>query len=132
MPGYGVNRPLLNIYVAADTGTRAAIGSKRPLLDCRECARLELEDAALGHLEVYAQDARRARLLLSDPTGKAAVGRLVPENGATGNREIYVQPGRVWLHARPRRLAEQQFRQLLDDMLALASASDTALRDSAP
>ena len=132
LPGYGFSRPLLNVYVSADTGTRVAIGPSRPLLDCRECARLDVEEASLSHLEVYAQEEDIARRVLSAPEGRTALGRLLPEQGVPGTRHVYIQPGRVWLRARIRRMTEPQFRQLLDDTLALAPALEAATGDLGP
>jgi hypothetical protein len=135
MPGYGVSRALLNVYVTADIGTRVAIGPSRPLLDCRDCPRLEMEDPALGlgeisRLEVYAQVEASARRLLSDPSAKEALARLMPEEGVPGTWEIYIQPERVWLRARPQQMATQQFQQLLDDLLSLAGAAEVAMRNT--
>lgn len=138
LPPQGVNPALLNVHVVANLGTRAAIGHKRPLLDCRDCAQLSLDELELGHMQVYAEDQECARSLLADPVGRAALRRLMePRSGfplncvdgreVLGLRELYLQPERVWLRARPRQITEPQLRQWLDDLLVLAEAGERTL-----
>ena len=149
LPPQGINPALLNVHVVANLGMRVAIGHKRPLLDCRDCAQFNVGELDLGHLQVYAEDQECARSLLADPVGRAALRRLmeprpmptparsgfplncVDDREALGFRELYLQPERVWLRARPRQITEPQLRQWLDDMLALAEAGERTL-DSHP
>ena len=124
VPSQGVRPAQLNLYVEADIGTRVAIGWQRPLLDCRDCARLEVAGAELGGLQVYAQQEERAGRLLTDAASREAMARLLDDREEYGFREIYLQPERVWLRAHPQGMSEGRFRQWLDDVLALAEAGE--------
>jgi hypothetical protein len=141
LPPQGINPALLNVHVAANLGTRVAIGHTRPLLNCRDCAQLSVGELELGRLQVYAENQECARGLLVDPAGGSALRRLMeatatrsgfPLNGVDGReglgfREVYLQPEGVWLRARPRQMTEPQLRQWLDDLLALAEAGERTL-----
>ena len=127
VPSQGVRPAQLNLYVEADIGTRVAIGWQRPLLDCRDCARLEVAGAELVGLQVYAQEEERAGRLLTDAASREAMTRLLDDREEYGFREIYLQPERVWLRAHPQGMTEGRFRQWLDDVLALAEAGEKAL-----
>ena len=135
LPSQGISPALLNVRVGADLGTRVAIGHKRPLLDCSDCEPLNVDELDVGHLRVYAEDEGRARSLLSDPASRAALRRLMEplpmycmdDRGKPGFREVYLQPERVWLRARPRQMTETQLRQWLDDLLALAEAGERTI-----
>ena len=122
MPSQGIRPALLQVYVAADVDARVAIGTQRPLLDCRDCARIEITRPELRHLEVYAQDAAWTRMWLDRPANSAALGRLLGDPQGLGLREFYVQPDRIWLRAHPSaRVTALQVRQWFDDLLALAA-----------
>ena len=120
----------LNIYVEADLGTRVAIGQQRPLLDCRDCVQLDVGEAGLSGLHVVAQEEERADRLLSNSAAREALTRLLDEQEVYGLREVYLQPERIWLRAHPRGMGEGQFRQWVDDLLALAGAAERALESS--
>ncbi len=85
----------LNIYVKADLDTRAAIGEKRPLLDCRDCPRLPLNDPDLSHLAVFTRNEAWAKSLMVDSKGKAALSRLMADQKSFGLGDLYLQPGRI-------------------------------------
>ena len=88
-------------------------------------------ELGLGRLQVYARDEESAHSFLSDPGTRAALRRLVDDQEVPGLREVYLHPERVWMRARPRRITEGQLRQRLDDLLALAEASERMLESSA-
>ena len=122
MPSQGIQRAQLQVYVAADVDARVAIGTQRPLLDCRDCARIEITRPELRHLEVYAQDAAWVRTWLDRPANSAALGHLMNDPQGLGLRELYVQPDRIWLRAHPSaRVTALQVGQWFDDLLALAA-----------
>ena len=122
MPSQGLQPAQLQVYVAADVDARVAIGTQRPLLDCRDCARIEITRPELRHLEVYAQDAAWTRMWLDRPANSAALGRLLGDPQGLGLREFYVQPDRIWLRAHPTaRVTALQVGQWFDDVLALAA-----------
>jgi hypothetical protein len=47
--------------------------------------------------------------------------------GPGERRELYLQPERIWLRMRHRRLTEEQLHRWLDGLLALADAVERAL-----
>ncbi len=129
VPSSGVRPAQLNVYVAVNIGTRVALGWQRPLLDCRDCERLEAAGAELRGVQVYAQEEERAGRLLNDAASKEAMARLLDDQETYGIREIYLQPERVWLRARPQGMRGKRFRQWLDDVLVLAEASEKAFEE---
>ena len=127
MPSRALWPTQLNIYVKADIGTRVAMGRQRPLLDCRDCARMDISAAEIPGLQVYAQEEGNASRLLTDAASREAMLRLLDDQDDYGFREVYLQPERVWLRAHPREMTAARFRQWLDDVLVLAEASERAL-----
>jgi hypothetical protein len=126
LPAHGIAPALLNVTLGADLGTRMAVGRRRPQLDCTDCARVDAADSGLGELCVVAEDVERARHLLTDPGVSVALSGLLTGPGS-GTREVYLQPERVWLRARPRGLTVDAFADWFDSLGALAEAAE-ALR----
>jgi hypothetical protein len=128
LPSRRPGASILNIYVYARLGMRMAIGQRRPLLDCRDCPRLDMDDPALAHLEFFARDEVAARTLLADPAIRAALSRLMVRQElpglGTAFQELYVQPDRIWFRSHAQRVTEVQFRQWLDDLVALAQVGE--------
>jgi hypothetical protein len=127
LPSQGVSAAQLNVYVSASLGTRVAIARGKPLLDCSDCPRVNLDEALFGGLEVYSRDRESARRLLADAKVRGALQRLLDAGDVVGSREMYLQPERTWLRARPRGLTEGLFRQWLDELIALAEAGERVL-----
>jgi hypothetical protein len=124
-PAQMLRPALLDVYVSASVGTKAALGSGKPLLDCHDCPAIDSKPPELGRLYVVAQDEAWMRRLLADPTNVAAASRLLGDQDTLGLRELYFQPTRLWLRAHPRQATEIQLRQWLDDLLTLAEAVET-------
>jgi hypothetical protein len=123
LPAQGLRPAQLDLTVSAGLGLRAALAPRRPLLDCGDCPRLELEPADWDGPFIWTRDAEGVRRLLADPAARAALGDLV--GGAGGPRcELYLQPERIWLRVRGRGLMEAQLRRWLDGLLALARAAE--------
>lgn len=120
--GRALDRSLLNVTVTADVGTRAALGAQRPLLDCRQCPSVEV--ATLPSLQVVAQDEGWVRTWLAAPGSQAALEGMLGAGSGGGARELYVQPERLWLRARPNRVDPEQVSGWLDDLLWLASVAE--------
>jgi hypothetical protein len=127
LPSQGISAAQLNVYVSASLGTRVAIASGKPLLDCGDCPQVNLDESPLGGLQVYSRDGEYVRSLLDDSEVRDALERLLDDGEVSGVREVYFQPERIWLRARPRGLTEGLFRQWLDDLIALARAGEKAL-----
>lgn len=122
-PSQGLQPALLNIYVAADLDTRVAIGEQKPLLDCTDCQRVEVNELDLSHLQVFAEETTWARGLLTEPTNRTTLSHLLDSQEEHGFREVYIQPGRIWLRAHPSsRVTEDRIRNWFDDLLTLAEA----------
>jgi hypothetical protein len=123
-PAYALQPARLDVTVDAQPGQRlaASAGPQRPLLDCRDCPRLDVPE--LGSVRVYARDEARARALLARPEAQAALVRLLDAPAASGTRELYLQPERVWFRARLRRVMEAEVMAWLDDVLLLAGAGE--------
>ena len=132
LPPRGFSPGIINIYVRADLGARIAIGQRKPLLDCRGCPRLSLDEPGLGDLQILAQEEMKARRLLADPMVRAALGRLMAGQESPGLggtfRELYVQPDTIWFRSHPRQVTEARFRQCLDDLLSLAEAAEEMVK----
>lgn len=124
VPSQGIRPAQLNVYVEADIETSVAIGWQRPLLDCRDCVRWDVAGAGLGELQVYAEEEKRVDYLLKEAASREAVARLLEDRKEYGFREIYLQPGRVWLRAHPQEVRGVLFQQWLEDMLVLAETSE--------
>ena len=125
MPAQGLRPALLNVYVAAELGTRAAAGEKRPLLDCADCSPVDLDDLDLGSIQIWAEDAGWVRATLTHGESRAALNRLMSETKNLGMRELYWQRERLWLRSRPsNRVSGVQVEGWLDDLLLLAAAAE--------
>jgi hypothetical protein len=127
LPSQGVSAAQLNVYVSASLGTRVAIAKGKPLLDCGDCPRVNLDESPLGGFQVYSRDGEYARRLLADSEVRDALERLLDGGDVAGIREVYLQLDRAWLRARPHGLTEGLFRQWLDDLIALAEAGEKML-----
>jgi hypothetical protein len=127
LPPQGVSAAQLNVYVSASLGTRVAIARGKPLLDCGDCPRVNLDESPLGGLQVYSRDGEYARRLVADSEVRGALQRLLGDGDVVGSREVYFQPERAWLRARPRGLTEGLLRQWLDDLTASAEAGERML-----
>jgi hypothetical protein len=127
MPAQVIRPAQLNVTISGDLGTRIALGQARPLLDCRDCARLDVAGTAWEGLHVTARDEARARRLLDDAIAREIASRTLEGRDGRGLREIYLQPDQVWLHARPYAMTAAQFESWLRDMLVLAEVSETVL-----
>jgi hypothetical protein len=123
-PAYALQPAHLDVTVVAQPGQRlaASAGPQRPLLDCRDCPRLEVP--GLRGVRVYAQDEARAHALLAHPEAQEALVRLLEAPDASGTRALYLQPERVWFRARLRRVTETEIVAWLDDVLLLAGAGE--------
>ena len=122
VPGRALDRSLLNVYVSADAGTRAAIGVQRPLLDCQECPLVDWAD--LTGLQAAAEDEGWVRRWLSAPEHRAVLEGMLGAGAGDGTRELYVQPERLWLRARLQRVDPSQVSAWLDALLLLAREAE--------
>ena len=95
MPGYRLKLAVLNIYVSGRPGFRAAIGQGRPLLDCRDCPAIGLDEPGLDQLQAFTHEPARMRGLFAAPASRDALHRLLDEARTPGPRDLYLQPERV-------------------------------------
>ena len=126
-PARAIAPGVLNVYVQAELPTRVAIGHQSPLLDCTDCPAVACGDPDLDQLLIRAKNETPARVLLEDSAVQEAVKRLMigPEAGSAhpSLRELYLQPDRIWFRSHTRRMGEDQFQAILNDLLALAEAT---------
>jgi hypothetical protein len=128
MPGHGLRSPLLDLRVAADLELRVAIGERKPLLDCGEYPRMDGSELGLGSLQIFTEEAGPVRELLAEPTINACLMRLISGQEWRSLRELYIQPGRIWLRARlSPRVTRAQIEGWFDDMLGLAQGAESGL-----
>jgi len=83
-------RALFEVYLSAQTGTRAAMGSHKPLLDCRDCARVQHDS-----LHVYAEHRGWAEQFLTAGAVEPTLSHLLVDQGSAAAGELYIQPERV-------------------------------------
>jgi hypothetical protein len=123
LPAQGLRPAQLDLTVSARLGLRAALAACRPVLDCGDCPRLELDPAGWDGSPIWTRDGKGVRRLLADPAARAALAALLAGPGG-GRRELCLQPERMWLRGRGRRLTEAQLRRWLDGLQALAQAAE--------
>lgn len=100
-PAYRFEPWRVEVSVTLSSGCRIALGSARPLLDCREAERLSFApDSSLRELHVYADDHKEARRVLENPAIRKALHALLDNLQAANSWELYLQPGQIWLRAR--------------------------------
>jgi hypothetical protein len=116
---------VLNIYVTADIDQRMAAGITQPLLDCRSCRRVRLAGSPLEDLAIHSRDLVWARAFLADSVNVAPLRRLLADQAGAGRRDLYFQPGRLWLNAHVRgRATRDDVGVWLGDLLALAERAE--------
>jgi hypothetical protein len=117
LPAIALGVARLGLLVEAQPDTRMVVSRERPLLDCRDCRQVDLGEGA--PYQVYAQDVHNARRLLDDPAISEALDRVMSAKGGT---ELYLQPDRIWLCARPRNVAKEELEGWLRELMSLATA----------
>jgi len=120
LPAAGLQPAQVDLYVYTDLGSRAALGSERPLLDCRDCPRVILAEPPWHLLHIHAADESWIRAWLSGVDSGSVLHRLVDDLADAGSWALYVQPDRLWLHVRAHGLAPARFEAWLDGLLRLA------------
>ena len=125
MPPHRFKPGLVDIRVETNPGLSAAIGYQRPLLDCRDCSLLALDNPDLSHLQIFAREQEQARALLTDPAISPILNRLMFDQSPLKRRErqfreLYLQPHRLWLRLHLQQINPVEFRQWFEDALLLA------------
>ena len=124
-PARVLHPSVLNIYVAADIGQRMAAGITRPLLDCRGCRRVHMEGSPLEGLAIFARDILWARTFLAEGVNIDPMLRMLAGQGGLERRDLYMQPGQLWLCAHLRgRSSQADVGVWLGDLLALAERAE--------
>jgi len=123
LPGRAMQNPLLDIHIEAKTDQRMAISTSKPMLDCDDCQKVEISAFKPGNIQVYAQDPTWAGNFLEDPVLAEMIKGLVDDADGSGLREVYLQPGRIWLHVRPSgQFSAEHLQSWMDQLLELAKA----------
>ncbi len=121
-PAYRFQPWRIEVAASASPGYRIALGSTRPLLDCRSADRLRL-DGPLADAHVYADDHGEARRVLTGSTLEDALGPLMHGLRAANSWELYFQPERIWLRVRAYAIGDGMVARSLGGVLDLAAAS---------
>jgi hypothetical protein len=127
IPSTGLRPALLNIYIEAEIGTRLAIGEKRPILDCNDCAVLEDYDEELGENNVYALEEDKARIILDNHEIRSYIFSITANQTSFGLSELYFQPDKVWLRIHPRQINDDLLIKLLKDLILLTIEAEKIL-----
>jgi hypothetical protein len=101
IPGRSLQNNLLNIRIAANNDQRMTVGWNKPILDCGDCGKVDVLPYNLEDLQIHAQDPAWAQSILARTSFQTSIKSLMEAADGLGMREIYIQPGRIWLHARP-------------------------------
>jgi hypothetical protein len=119
VPGTALRPAVVDIYVNAGTGWRAALGDRRPMLDCRDCVPVQVDDPDLRNLTIVAEDPAPVQCWLADaPTHERVLSLL---HVGHGTRELYIQPEHFWFRAHVTlNAASEQVPRWLSAMLRLA------------
>ncbi|MBN1437120.1 MAG: hypothetical protein JW936_08585 [Sedimentisphaerales bacterium] len=125
IPPKAMQHALLNIYVQADIGFNAAIGAAKPILAQRGCKQVELADEVLKHLRIYSDNEEQLKNLLQRSEYKQAIAQLLSEQKLLGLRELYIQPKKIHLRARPTAaVTSQHTEQWLKNLITLAGRNN--------
>jgi len=115
-----LQRALLEVHLTAQTGTRAAMGIHKPLLDCRDCARVQHDV-----LHVYAEDPGWAEQFLTAGAVETTLSHLLVDQGSIAAGELYIQPERIWFRAYlPSGDTSTLVESWLQDLLSLAGEAE--------
>lgn len=121
LPGLTLQNPLFEIRVETNTNENMAIGREKPLLGCVDCRKVDTTSIQLENFQIYAQDITRAQETLKEPKIANLIIRLMDESDGAGFREVYIQPGSIWLHSRSSvKFEEKNIQNYLDLLLDLA------------
>jgi len=121
-PGQAARRPLLEISAYGSIGTRMSFGARTPLLDCSNCPVIRHD---LPGLQVRAEDEAALQRLLLDPKIRETLSSLAGGDDASGYRELYLQPKRLWFRAHPVGLTEKEVLDWLGAAITLVDAIET-------
>lgn len=123
IPGRMVQNSLLNIQIQITNIQLMAIGLNKPLLDGNNYEMVNTSPFNLGNLKVYVKDLKWAQDFLRETSHSEMINRLIDNSDELGYRELYFQPGRIWLHARPNQnFNPTHFEVWLQALLDLSSA----------
>lgn len=124
--------PTLEVYVSANARTRMGIGSKNRIgsavAGMRGQAELDSADPAFESLALYAVDTLWGQSLLANSEARAAILRLMHAQGAYDLRTTSITPDAIYLQLRYvplGRISEENVRQWLSDLIAIARAAET-------
>lgn len=100
-PARRIALPLMNVYFPLQSQIRMAISEKKPLMDCKDCPQIETGYSELSNLQVYSKDTEWVQTFFEKVENRLMVNRLIAGWKKKGLRELYLQPGKLWLYAHP-------------------------------
>ncbi len=126
-PAQGVRAAKLDIYVAAESHARIALGMKRPLLDCRQCEAITLKGPEWADIHILAADPEQACAWLTQSQVQDVITSLLNSSQQLGSRDVYIQPERIWLRAHlSANVTEKAIQEWLRNLLTLADLKEGA------
>jgi hypothetical protein len=123
-PGFEFQPWRIDVAIDAELNFRIAIGSRRPLLDCRGVPRLSLSNDTLDACHVHADDAKTAKCLLQEQDVQDALTGLLAEWAHTNSWEIYLRPEGVWARIRTYRPSHDMLERWLDRLSRLTTVCE--------
>ncbi|MFH1195731.1 MAG: hypothetical protein V1720_08445 [bacterium] len=115
--------PLMNIYLNTTSNVRLAVGEKKPLMDCSDCPKIEPGYPELDHLQIFSGDSVWVQKFFDNPDNRTLINRLISGWKEIGLRELYLQPGKIWLHSHPYfKVTYNDIEQWFDALPVLADA----------
>jgi hypothetical protein len=125
LPGRGVQRDLLNIYLTVNIGIRFAIATGKTLLDCRDCPQIMVEYPEFNGLRIFSNDGTWLNNLLKISLVRTHLSNIMEDQSVKGLREVYFMPGKIWLRALPTsRVMAGDITEWLDSLTILARIVD--------
>ncbi len=101
VPAVALQRPMVNISAAVTAAHRLTAGWTEPLIGCRDCTRVQPTDSRMGGLVVRSDDESWATSFVNSQPAADLVWLLLSDPDGQGARFVHLEPGRVWLQARP-------------------------------
>ena len=112
-----------DVSIDASPACRIALGSTRPLLDCRHGDRI-IVGGPLGKTHIYTDCPDVAQSLLATTPMVQALVSLLRQLELASSWELYLQQNRVWLRARAYRILETTIASWFETLFIIADACE--------
>ena len=123
-PAYRFQPWRMEFVIEAKPRVRMALGSTRPLLDCRQAPRLEYDRPGFERIHIHTEQAEATGVLLNSSAVREALDPLVADWNREGSWELYMQPDRLTLRYHTDRLNAAAVPGWLARLVKLAQACE--------